>query len=416
MKRMKKTKSLYVLFIIVFIIIIILMCFLLKLLCTNKNIKHIKEYFSNTTTTTEDDTDSEKKNKWKKRFQELEKIQPYKYKDYFKPMVIYNHEHCALKPQKIFVSIPSYRDDQCSDTLMSLVQQADHPEHLHIFICEQNSIIDRNCLDQCKVDKTCSLLNVKIERLSYREAKGPLWARFRINQHYDGEEYYLQLDSHIRMIKHWDTILKNQLELCGGSNAVLTQYPCEFINVPRKDRNNPVKEKWKSDKLRGPMYVKSFGDEGFFRITSNYTTDISRQPFRATAIAAGFMFSKGTLLKDCYLFDPYQFLFFGEETDLTIQAFCAGYDIYSPNVNICYHLYTRNHRNTYWELKKKELETLSRFRLYVKLGYLRYDDIPKEYRFILTSIGVFKPKTVRSIEEYEKYAGVSLKEEKVLKS
>ena len=40
----------------------------------------------------------------------------------------------------IFVSIASYRDSQCSDTILDLYSKADNPELVFVGICEQNKV------------------------------------------------------------------------------------------------------------------------------------------------------------------------------------------------------------------------------------------------------------------------------------
>lgn len=360
------------------------------------------EYFSNS------------EDRWTKRFKELKSVDPKKYRDkYFGPISIPHPESYDLKKDIIFVSIASYRDDQCLDTVKNLIQQADHPEHLHIVICQQNSPLERDC-SPIKSNGA----KITIERLSHNDARGPTWARYRIQTHWGGEEYFLQIDAHMRAIHHWDTILKNQLNMCANpEKSILTQYPNEYDIVTNLfDRNNAMKENWQVQKLRGGMYVQKFSDkEGFYRIQSDYTTSFSRQPFISAAWAAGFSFSKGSFIREVP-YDPYTpFLFFGEEMSMAIRAFTHGFDLYSPSVTIMFHNYKRNHRATFWERKDQNpVETLSRFRIYVLLGYLSRASIPAGYEFILTGLDHFGLGKERTIEEYERFANISIQKEEKL--
>lgn len=349
----------------------------------------------------------EKYQTWKQRLREL-KLIPKLYLDYFKPNKI-NNVISSPKPNQIFISVASYRDDQCSDTILNISENADHPESLHFFICQQNGIFDEDCLNRCR-NKTKSTIN--IERLHSDKARGPTWARYRIQQHWSGEEFYLQIDSHTRLIKSWDTILKNQLNMCPNPDkSILSQYPLEYDNVPIKDRRDPEKEKWRTGKLRSGLYIQKIGPEGFTRIQSDYTTDIRRQPFKGIGWAAGFSFSKGSFVADVPI-DPYLYLFFGEQMDIAIRAYTHGYDIYSPTMTIAYHIYDRSHRKTFWELvHQKPLEVLSRFRLYVKLGMIGKHNIPKEFHGILIDLERYSLGTERTLEEYEKEANIDIKEE-----
>ncbi|OLP77819.1 [Skp1-protein]-hydroxyproline N-acetylglucosaminyltransferase, partial [Symbiodinium microadriaticum] len=104
----------------------------------------------------------------------------------------------------IFVSIPSYRDPECQYTIRDLFSKASKPERVFIGVCWQADPEE---------DAACFLLeppshlasNVRVLPLHHRDARGPCYARARIQQElYQDEEYYLQLDSHYRMIPNWD--------------------------------------------------------------------------------------------------------------------------------------------------------------------------------------------------------------------
>jgi hypothetical protein len=332
------------------------------------------------------------------------------YRQYFQSIFVKNFQDVSFKPDKIFVSIPSYRDEQCNDTVLNLIRNADHPEHLHLVICQQNCIFDQDCIQSLEHEHA----KVNIERLHYIQAKGPNYARWRIQQKYDGEEYYLQIDSHTRLIDHWDTILKEQLRRCPSEKSILSQYPLTYEHLKNKnDRNDPTKEKWDTQRFRGPLYVKEFGPEGFTRLQSDYSTEHNHSPLLSCGIASGFVFTKGQFIKDVPL-DPYLYLFFGEQMDHMIRAWCAGYDMYVPTLTIAFHIYDRGHRKTFWELThQKPLEILSRFRLYFKLGKITKKDIPKQYHFILIGIDKWKIQGERTLEEFEKFAGIDVKSSKL---
>ena len=152
------------------------------------------------------------KDKWINRKKELKSVDPNIYKKIFTPVTKRDLPD-AQKNGKIFVSVASYRDDQCLSTVQNLAEMADSPELLRIVICQQNDeSVDYDCKSWCIDDKShpaCKLID--IERLDHKEARGPCWARWSIQQKYAGEEYYLQIDAHTRVTKHWDTTLKNEL-------------------------------------------------------------------------------------------------------------------------------------------------------------------------------------------------------------
>lgn len=357
--------------------------------------------------------------RWSRRLAELNGIDT-KYSEYFKSIVINDHSETVDQPNKIFVSVASYRDDQCSDTIRNIAENADHPENLVIVICQQNAADDEDCLVYCSAqdggpEALCRKPRVEIIRLKHDQARGPVWARHLIQQKWSGEEYFLQIDSHTRLVKSWDTLLKNQLESVDGLRpAVLTQYPLEFDHVPKADRRDPVKEKWRFQQKRKGLYIKEFGPEGLTRIQSDYENDTPPgTPYPATGWAAGFTFSKGNFIKDVPI-DPFLYLFFGEQMDIATRAFTNGYNLFSPTVNVAFHIYDRSNRKTFWELThQKPLEVLARFRLYLKLGMIEIKDIPEKYRFIVIGLDRYGLGTKRTLEEYEKIAKICIKEERV---
>jgi len=353
---------------------------------------------------------------WIQRFKELNQVDT-KYKDYFKSIVVNDHSQTVFQKGAIFVSVASYRDDQCSDTIRNIAENADYPSRLVIVICQQNDPSDEDCLNYCSGQSDlplCKQARVEIIRLLHTQARGPVWARHLIQQKWSGEEYYLQIDSHTRLVKSWDTLLINQLEMC-GHKAILSQYPLEFDNVPKVDRRDPIKENWRVNKKRRGLYVKEFGPEGLTRIQSDYEKgDPPRHPYPATGWAAGFSFSKGSLIRDVPI-DPFLFLFFGEQMDTALRTFTHGYNIFSPTVNVAFHIYERSHRKTFWELNhQKPLEILSRFRLYLKLGKVRLSDIPEKYHFILIGLQRYGLGTERTLEEYEKLAKIDIRGERMI--
>lgn len=343
-------------------------------------------------------------NSWYWRFCKLRTINPNIYKKYFNVPEIskyFNQQNNDL----IMVSIASYRDDQCADTINNIKDNANNPQNLRFTICQQNSPLDEDCLKRVK-----DTSNIYVIRLNHTDAKGPNYARYIIQQRYRGEQYYLQIDSHTRMIKGWDTILKNQLD----PMDLITQYPLEFKNVPKKFRGDPEKEGWTKRKNRGPLLPLFFDKDGILHYQSNYI-NTKNKSYIQPGLVSGFIFTHGEF-NNLVPYDPNLYLFFGEQMDIAIRTYMAGYNIKTPKDTVIYHIYDRSYRNL-WNpknilfTKKKELEILSLFRLYVRLGYLNKKNIPKQYRFILNY--KLKENNIRTLEDYQKFAKINIKEETI---
>ena len=52
-----------------------------------------------------------------------------------------------MKKNSIFVSVASYRDNVCFDTIKSLFGMAKYPENIFIGICQQNKEEDYDCIE-----------------------------------------------------------------------------------------------------------------------------------------------------------------------------------------------------------------------------------------------------------------------------
>lgn len=153
----------------------------------------------------------------------------------------------------IFVSIISYRDSELPHTVCDLFHTATHPGRVKVGIIYQlNSAID---------DATCRLLpehlsdfdeqtdgtaqggkksqkgefyhhHVRTLSLPHTEAKGPIFARHLATSLYSGEDFVLQIDSHMRFRRGWDAYLIHLLETIeqteGCGKVVLSTYPLGY--------------------------------------------------------------------------------------------------------------------------------------------------------------------------------------------
>jgi [Skp1-protein]-hydroxyproline N-acetylglucosaminyltransferase len=143
----------------------------------------------------------------------------------------------------IFVSIASYRDEELQHTLFSLFSAASHPERLRVGVCCQyHPSEDLHHFERVLPDP-CQAQQVRLLHLDWRYARGPCFARYMIQQRlWSGEEYHLQVDSHMRFEKGWDVYLMRELQQCNAltkdSKAILTTYPPDFRCQQTQRRNN----------------------------------------------------------------------------------------------------------------------------------------------------------------------------------
>ena len=292
---------------------------------------------------------------------------------------------------KIFIQIASYRDPELIPTIKSCIENASNPEHLSFAICWQHSAEDVwDNLDEYLNDH-----RFKIISINYSQTKGCCWARNKIQQLYDGEEYTLQLDSHHRFIKGWDTVLINMYNLLkekGFSKPLITSYVPSYN--PENDPNERVMVPWKID-------LKEITDEKqVLCIPSNIDEKIS-EPILAKFYSAHFAFTTGQFVLEVP-HDP-ELYFHGEEISITVRAYTWGYDLFHPHKSIVWHEYTREGRTKHWdddaEWWKKNSESHLRNRKLFEM-----DGLTKDIDFGMYDFG---PK--RTLADYERYAGISFK-------
>ena len=82
-----------------------------------------------------------------------------------------------------------------------------------------------------------------MENVWHEKSKNAYHARNKVQQHYNGETYQLQIDSHHIFVKDWDTKLIKMLHKCdAGEYSVLTVYPPEY--------NYWEEGIWRSERMR----------------------------------------------------------------------------------------------------------------------------------------------------------------------
>ena len=140
----------------------------------------------------------------------------------------------------IFVQIAAYRDPQLVPTLQDMLSNAKYPENLTICICNQYHPEDTFHLDDYRTNKQFIIVDVL-----YNETKGACWARNQVQQKYDGQDYTLQIDSHMRFVKDWDMQMIEMLRNLqyNFEKPMLTSYVSSFD--PENDPAGRNQEPWR---------------------------------------------------------------------------------------------------------------------------------------------------------------------------
>jgi hypothetical protein len=240
---------------------------------------------------------------------------------------------------KIFVQIAAYRDPQLEPTIKNMLENAKRPKNLRIGICRQYNPDDQfDLLEEYRKDKRFRILDVL-----YSDSKGVCWARNQVQQLYEGEEYTLQIDSHMRFEKDWDdTLIKmiKQLQKKGFEKPLLTGYVSSFD--PDNDPAGRVQEPWR-------MAFDRFIPEGavFFLPETIPGWQQMKEPVTARFYSAHFAFTLGQFSVEVQ-HDP-EFYFHGEEISIAVRAYTHGYDLFHPHKVVIWHEYTRKGRTKQWD-------------------------------------------------------------------
>lgn len=301
--------------------------------------------------------------------------------------------------KKIFIQIASYRDPELNNTLKDCIEKSENPDNLVFSICWQHSKDDEwDNLDLYKDDPRFKIIDV-----DYTESKGACWARNTLQQQYNGEQYTLQLDSHHRFIENWDTELINMLEDLrskGHEKPLLTSYISSYN--PENDPDGRVKVPWL-------MNFDRFIPEGavFFLPATIPNWENMTEPIPARFYSAHFAFSLGSFVVEVP-HDP-NYYFHGEEISIAVRSYTWGYDLFHPHKIIAWHEYTRKGRTKQWDDDKKwHLKNTDSHLRNRKL--FEMDGLSKDIDF-----GIYDFGSVRSLEDYERYAGISFKKRAVQK-
>ena len=300
---------------------------------------------------------------------------------------------------KIFIQIAAYRDPQLNQTLVDCISKAKKPKNLVFSIAWQHSVDDAwDNLDDFKNDSRFRIVDI-----DYRDSKGACWARNQLQQNFNDEEYTLQLDSHHRFIENWDVELikmYKQLLKKGVEKPLLTSYISSYD--PEKDPEGRVNIPWK-------MNFDRFIPEGaiFFLPAGIDNYKELKEPIPARFYSAHFAFAAGSFVKEVP-HDP-EYYFHGEEISIAVRAYTWGYDLFHPHKIIAWHEYTRKGRTKQWDDDKtwgnKNANSHLRNRKLFEM-----DGLEKDIDF-----GVYDFGKVRTLEDYERYAGVSFKKRAVQK-
>lgn len=286
-----------------------------------------------------------------------------------KTLYAFDRHYATHMPERrtddsIFLSLASYRDENCFNTLTHAYGQATHPERLFVGLVQQNCVAD--CMSGVLVggkvepiepDDDCYQLfcdseigkihcsRVRLLRVNESESLGPYTARYFASKLWSGETWFMQIDSHMTFAEGWDTTSVDMLRNAPSEKPVISHYP------PGAEEDFVHAEKRGAPRICDAIFSESDVEHQVIRLEGCLRCAGSRIdiPRFAPFVAAGYFVAHSDFLKDVP-FDPFlPWVFMGEEIIMSARLWTFGYDIFAPTHSVVGHIYVRRHKPKYWE-------------------------------------------------------------------
>jgi len=263
--------------------------------------------------------------------------------------------------------VASYRDPECQPTVVDIFVRAEYPERLRVAVIEQRVKEEDdetipNCgqpLNSCSEDPEQTMCKyghlVDVFVVPAILSVGPVFARHLASRMYRGEYFAMQVDSHVRFIEHWDTDLISQWESANNEMGVITTYLSDINNsiTPITHENNHPN--------RPIMCKTDYEGQGKLKHLRHGQQPegppgIHGEPTLHPFWAAGFSFARGHFVVQVP-YDQYEpMVFQGEEIFMGLRGWSYGYDFYTAEISVAFHMYAikenkdrRKNVKLFWE-------------------------------------------------------------------
>lgn len=296
-----------------------------------------------------------------------------------------------IKAPTIFVNIAAYRDSEAYPTIQDLFEKAADPSRIHVGLCWQYSTLREEPFQLRDRHHQISVINV-----DYKRARGACWARRAAQCLYGNETYYLQVDAHSRFIPGWDEAMIEELAKCPSEKPILSTYPNHY-NLPNEIVDHgPYKMIFNEFHNQVPSFHSRSCEENERQI-----------PTPSLVVSGGLVFTRGSTITEVP-YDPYVY-FIGEEISMSVRYWTHGYDLFTPTRTLVFHLYAEpeSGKNLHWKDHPDwhdNYESYSRQRV-LHLLNIENTGNPNALR----EMGRYDLGHVRTLAEYEAYAGIDLR-------
>jgi hypothetical protein len=291
----------------------------------------------------------------------------------------------------IFVQIAAYRDFEVTPTILDAIKQSTGNHTI-------NFGVHTVYVDEAEINVP-DLPNVKHAESKAPENIGLGIGRALAHQFYDGEDYYLQCDSHSRFVNGWDEIAINSIldyQIQGMLKPLITMYPANYwypsLNATYVDKDNI-----ENNNLTEISFYENPNQFKEIKIPTQTAISLKDKNQLIKSVSGGSIFTV-----DGFLPFNTEIAFYGEEIWLAARAFTHGFDIVVPKKQYIYHLYYDHTKPA--EINKRKLLWADFPNEFTELDKISKALIYKT--FTEGTTGEFLLGTERTILEYGLYAGL----------
>ncbi len=288
----------------------------------------------------------------------------------------------------IFIAIASYNDPELPRTLLDAISMAANPEALRFGICWQADESIPIPLEDFRSDERFRFHDTTVEA-----SEGGTWARSISQALWDGEDYTLQIDSHMKFEPRWDERLIAMMAELPSEKPLIT------VNAPLFHYDEDGRLHRRFDMGVPTSRIRHWGgDDSPLAPWVDFGPPNTEAWARNRFITGNFLFTLGKWCEEVPQ-DPEHY-YWGEELNLTMRSFSWGYDLFLPTEIVVWHLYHRKGApRRHWEkgsdvVKAKNAVAMERLRI------LLYDEDRHE------ELGRYGFGPHRGRRDYEIFAGM----------
>lgn len=222
--------------------------------------------------------------------------------------------------ETIFVSIACYMDKDIINTINDCLSKAKYPKRVIFGICLQFDPEDKF------FEKYENNPQIRIKRMHWKEAKGPMYARYFCTKLVKNEDYFLQIDCHTRFYKDWDKIIIEELHKCEKlhDKCVISHYPLNISRMHLPDWQKKI------------GMIKTFRYVNVDSIKSHGSLQkLPSEPVQSYGIMAAMKFMRvKSLLEVPYDINTYHGYHGEEQFYYSVRLWSRGFNCYTPTKHI----------------------------------------------------------------------------------